>query len=152
MVGWHHWLDGHECNQAVGVHDGQGSLVCCTPWGHKESDTTERLNWTELFLSTYHLKIMESKPMADDAICLQYMTGWIGDLEYTGLGLYYRLTPCQQYQCHYLNFPFSPCKGRLMMFVIPSWVCSISVSWIYILSIKLVMKPHKYLLRKPTKE
>ena len=48
MVGWHHQLDGHEFEQALGVGDGQGSLVCCSPWGHKESDTTEQLNWTEL--------------------------------------------------------------------------------------------------------
>ena len=45
MAGWHHWLDGHEFEQALGVGDGQGSLVCFSPWGHKESDTTERLNW-----------------------------------------------------------------------------------------------------------
>ena len=48
MVGWYHWLDGHEFEQASGVGDGQGSLACCSPWGHKESDVTERLNWTEL--------------------------------------------------------------------------------------------------------
>ena len=35
MVGWHHWLGGHEIEQALGVGDGQGSLVCCRPWGHK---------------------------------------------------------------------------------------------------------------------
>ena len=44
MVGWHHWLDGHEFEQALGVGDGQGSLACCSPWGCKESGTTE-LNW-----------------------------------------------------------------------------------------------------------
>ena len=47
MVGWHHWLDGHEFEQALGVGDGQGGLACCSPWGHKESDTTEWLYWTE---------------------------------------------------------------------------------------------------------
>ena len=47
MVWWHHQLDGHELEQAMGVGDGQGSLVCCSPWGRKESDTTEWLNWTE---------------------------------------------------------------------------------------------------------
>ena len=47
MVGWHHWLDGLEFDQAPGTGDGQGSLVCCHPWGHKESDTTEQLNWTD---------------------------------------------------------------------------------------------------------
>ena len=47
MVGWHQWLDGHEFEQAPGISDGQGSLTCCSPWGHKESDKTEQLNWTE---------------------------------------------------------------------------------------------------------
>ena len=46
-VGWYHWLDGHEFEQAQGVGDGQGSLACCSPWGCKELDTTEGLNWTE---------------------------------------------------------------------------------------------------------
>ena len=45
MVGWHHWLDGHEFEQAPGVGDGQGSLVFCSPWGCKELDRIERLNW-----------------------------------------------------------------------------------------------------------
>ena len=44
MVGWHHQLDGHESEQVPGVGDGPGSLVCCSPWGHKESDMTEGLN------------------------------------------------------------------------------------------------------------
>ena len=48
MVGWCHQLDGHEFEQALGLGDGQGGLVCCSPWGHKESDMTEWLNWTEL--------------------------------------------------------------------------------------------------------
>ena len=48
MVGWHHGLNGHGFGWTPGVGDGQGGLVCCGPWGHKESDTTERLNRTEL--------------------------------------------------------------------------------------------------------
>ena len=48
MVGWHHRLYGHEFEQTSGVGDGQGSLVCCSPWSCKELDTTEPLNWTEL--------------------------------------------------------------------------------------------------------
>ena len=47
MGGWHHRLNGHEFESTPGVGDGQGGLACCSPWGHKESDTTERLNWTE---------------------------------------------------------------------------------------------------------
>ena len=45
MVGWHHRINGHEFEQALGVGDGQGSLACCSPRGCKELDTTERLNW-----------------------------------------------------------------------------------------------------------
>ena len=52
----------HEFEQALGVGDGQRSLVCCNPWGRKESDTTERLNWTELhvimpfnFVDDFHI-------------------------------------------------------------------------------------------------
>ena len=44
MVGWHHQLDGHGFGWTLGVGDGQGGLVSCIPWGHKESDTTEQLN------------------------------------------------------------------------------------------------------------
>ena len=47
MVGWPHLLDGHEFEQAPRVGDGQGGLACCSPRGHKELDTTERLNWTD---------------------------------------------------------------------------------------------------------
>ena len=51
MVGWHHRLDGHEFEQALGVGDGQGSLACCSPWDYKESDTTKQLNWTEQIIN-----------------------------------------------------------------------------------------------------
>ena len=44
MVGWHHRLHGHGFEQTLGDGEGQGSLVCCGPWGHKQSDTTQRLN------------------------------------------------------------------------------------------------------------
>ena len=47
MVGWRHQLNGDEFEQAPGVGEGQGSLVCCIPWGHKGSDMTERLNRTD---------------------------------------------------------------------------------------------------------
>ena len=44
MVEWHHQLNGHECEQTLGGGEGQGNLVWCSPWGHKELDMTERLN------------------------------------------------------------------------------------------------------------
>ena len=48
MAGWHHRLDGYEFEQSSGVGDGQRSLAYCSPWSHKESDISERWNWTEL--------------------------------------------------------------------------------------------------------
>ena len=44
MVGWHHWLNGYEFEQTLGGSEGQGGLVCCSPWGPKELDMTEQLN------------------------------------------------------------------------------------------------------------
>ena len=49
MAGWHHRLDGHEFEWTPGVGDGEGGLACCSSWGCKESDMTDRLNWTELW-------------------------------------------------------------------------------------------------------
>ena len=51
MAGWHHRLDGQESRWILGVGDGQGGLACCDSWGRKESDATERLNWTALNLT-----------------------------------------------------------------------------------------------------
>ena len=50
MAGWHHWLNGREFEWTPGVGDGQEGLACCNSWGLKESDTTERLNWTGLVM------------------------------------------------------------------------------------------------------
>ena len=55
MAGWHHWLDGHEFGWTPGIGDGQGGLACCDSWGRKESDTTERLNWTELKIFSFQI-------------------------------------------------------------------------------------------------
>ena len=57
MAGWHHWLDGRESGWTLEVGDGQGGLACCDSWGRKESDTTERLNWTELNVFSSYLKL-----------------------------------------------------------------------------------------------
>ena len=51
MVGWYHQLNGHEFEQTLGNSEGQGSLACCSPWGRKESGTTEQLNSNNSFLS-----------------------------------------------------------------------------------------------------
>ena len=53
MVGWHHWMNGHEFEKGPGVGDGQGSLVCCSWWSCKELNTTEQLNWLNLWMFTW---------------------------------------------------------------------------------------------------
>ena len=58
MAGWHHWLDGHGFGWTPGVADGQGGLACCGSWSHKESDMTERLNWTELWCWKRLLRVL----------------------------------------------------------------------------------------------
>ena len=58
MVGWHHWLNGHEFEQALDVGNGHGRLVCCSLWGHKESDMTEWMNWLML-LVTLNLSVLK---------------------------------------------------------------------------------------------
>ena len=55
MVGWHHWLHGHEFEQTLGDSEGQGSLACCSPWGCKESDMTEQLNNKQLLFISNQL-------------------------------------------------------------------------------------------------
>ena len=59
MAGWHHWLDGCESEWTLVVGDGQGGLACCSSWGSRELDMTERLNWTELILYTCNLYDIE---------------------------------------------------------------------------------------------
>ena len=58
MVGWHHRLNGHGFGWTPGVGDGQGGLACCSSWGRKESDTTERLNRTD---SAMKIRILNNK-------------------------------------------------------------------------------------------
>ena len=70
MAGWHHRLDAHEFGWTLGVGDGQGGLACCNSWGHKESDTTERLIWSDLRFQWCHLKIPRGKQLSGLPCCL----------------------------------------------------------------------------------
>ena len=67
MVGWHCRLDGHEFEQAPGINDGQGHLACCSPWGHKELDTTVWLNWTESWVKhqLWHSEMQGEREMEE---------------------------------------------------------------------------------------
>ena len=80
MVGWYHWLNGHEFEQAPGIGEGQDSLACCSPWGCKESDMTEWLKWTEslyltqIFLVLPNVLFQFQNPIQDTTLhCLLYL-------------------------------------------------------------------------------
>ena len=76
MAGWHHWLDGCESEWTPGVGDGQGGLGGCDSWGRKESDTTERLNWTLTFCSENNVVYL----WCNSCICCQWqrLFSWLG--------------------------------------------------------------------------
>ena len=100
MVGCHHWLNRDEFEQAPGIGDGQASLVCCSPWGHKESDTTEQLSWTELILMTV-------KPYLQ----LRFLPCW---------GLWVAMFQFEwKLTCHHL--PMCPAPPPLLLIHILSW-------------------------------
>ena len=68
MAGWHHWLDGRESEWTPGYGDGRGGLACCDSWGCKESDTTERLNWTELMASLRQGNLLDLLPSSPSQV------------------------------------------------------------------------------------
>ena len=75
-IGWPYWLDGREFEQALGVGDGQGGLVYCSLWGHKESDATEGQNWTELIAVTEVISPpVEDVLKADTVQALLFISG-----------------------------------------------------------------------------
>ena len=79
MVGWHHRLGGHEFERALGIGDGRGSLVCCSPWGRKELDKTEGLNWTDCVFYTIEIKVHCTKKWKETNIqWTQHMDNFLG--------------------------------------------------------------------------
>ena len=74
LAGWHHWLDGHGFGWTLGVGDGQGGLACCYLWGGKESDMTERLDWTEL--NWYILFHWSGTPVHSQLVFLKHFCVW----------------------------------------------------------------------------
>ena len=85
IVRWHHQVNEHEFEQAPGAGDGQGSLACCSPWGLKESDTTERLNCTEMKILRFLFKGQgRSSPIRPPSCSLFTSTPLNRGIEYWG--------------------------------------------------------------------
>ena len=103
MVGWHHWLDTHEFEQDLGVGDGQGGLMCCSPWSHNESDMTEWLNWID---GTYHL------PWASQVVLvIKNLPTSVRDITDTSLIPWRRAQQSTPYSCW--RIPWAEESGRL---------------------------------------
>ena len=101
IVGWHHWFDGHEFEQAPGVGDRQGSLACCSPWGRTESDTTEWLNWTvsignfiQYPVINYNEKEYEKEYVYEgitESLCCTPETNTMWEINYTSIRNFFLL-------------------------------------------------------------
>ena len=116
MGGWHHQCNWHEFEQAPGVGDGQGSLVCCSPWGHKESYTTERLNWTIFFHKGFDLlvKFVKEKTIEDPF--------WTLSSPLSSHSIFHKFLPVLLISQIYLSFSIS---------ISPSWFrLPPSLAWI----------------------
>ena len=83
LAGWHHRLDGCESEWTPGVGDGQGDLACYDSWGRKESDTTERLNWTEILIAIYFSRVFSISPRQVVLIWKELSWFWWLLLKYT---------------------------------------------------------------------
>ena len=87
MTGWHHRLHGRESEWTPGVGDGQGGLACCDSWGHKESDTTEWLNWTEYIVDYYRsMNQGQSEVVKQEVARVNVDILGISKLRWTGTG------------------------------------------------------------------
>ena len=105
MVGWHHRLSGHGFGWTPGVGDGQGGLACCSSWGHKESDMTEQLNWTDAHLCVYY-----SSAWAVVFKAPQVMFVWLESLMWSlGIGIINHWlcnTPVSEFRWCHLSLPY----------------------------------------------
>ena len=107
MFEWHHWLDGHEFEQIPGVGDGQGGLACCSPWDHKESDTTEWLNWTCIIMKG--LEQRRTQPRIGAKVHrIQVLVDWsqLGQHHHSALHLGGGLSSCRTQRYIFMYVPW----------------------------------------------
>ena len=112
MVGWHHGLNGHEFEQALGEGERQGSLACCSPWGHKESDMTERLPFHfSLWFSSPHMVQTHPHMSTGKTIALTRRT-FVG-----------KVMPLLFNMLSRLVIAFFPRSRHLLICVVDQWLC-----------------------------
>ena len=130
MIGWHHQVNGHEFEQAPGDDEGQGSLVCCSPWGHKELDMTEWLN---------NNKLPQGHPWCPGAcqiIQISHLTGSPGNLTKPALTIrkLISLSPAYYHSCPWIYLLYVALPGSFLWFgaatIVLPFIC-MSVSMFY---------------------
>ena len=100
MVGWYHWLNGHEFEKALGVGDGQRTLACCSPCDHKESDMTEWLNWLMSIESVNAIQPSHPLlPSSSSALSLSQHQGL-----FQGVGSLYQVAKVLEFQLQHQSF------------------------------------------------
>ena len=124
IVGWHHRLDGHEFEQVSGAGDGQGGLACCSPWGHKQSDTTEltEVNWTETNSTSHPLNCQK----ANYSTTLNVVSSLYWQLSYTAVGIEHfqrAILYSVQFSCSVLSHSATPWTAarQASLYITSSW-------------------------------
>ena len=103
MAGWHHLLNGHEFGWTPGIGDGQGGLMCCSWWGHKESDMTEQVNWTEYSFLKYILSDIKLAILISYLLCAWH----ISSHPFTFCFFTFKMCPCTKNMfcsCSFIHF------------------------------------------------
>ena len=123
MVGWYHWLDGHEIEQAPGVGDGQGSLACCSSWGCKESDMTKWLNWCHSLWTPAWFPYTAQQKMCPNGVqaCQEGASSII--LQEAGLKIWCDIPSSLSVLCQWMREkPYKPVSQYIM-----PWDCGLSI-------------------------
>ena len=131
MIGWHHWLDGHEFKSALGVGDGQGSLAWYSLWGCKDSDTIELLKWTDFSISTIQQNYFQA--LGYTVLDSPTRTGW-GFVDLWGEGEYgygTKSEPTARWGKKHENWQSQKIRGSGIRRTVHSGTSVIRMKWYY---------------------
>ena len=138
MVGWHHWLNGHEFGWTLGVGDGHGGLACCNSWIRKESDMTEWLNWTELNYEKSEREIKKPIPFTITSNRIKYLGTNLAK-ETKELYTENYKTPMKEIKYNINIWRYIPCSWVGRINTVKRTILPNAVYWFNVFPIKLPM-------------